>query len=89
MITVGNFYDDPQTLKIGQEFTALFGGRFMGSVPSGRLYYTSEDQEDSYLTPYEETVDTTLQIMRDSIASKQNLIIKQWPVLKYKSGCVY
>ena len=89
MITVGNFYADPQTLKIGQEFIALFGGRFMGSVPDGRLYYTSEDKKDSHLSPYEETVDTTLQIMKDSIASKQNLIIKQWPVLKYKSGCVY
>ena len=89
MITISNFYADSQALKIGQEFTVLFGGRFMGNVPDGRLYYTPEDKKDSRLSPYEETVDTMLQIMKDSIASKQNLIIKQWPVLKYKSGCDY
>ena len=89
MVTVGKVYSDPEIFKLQQEFTALFGGRVMGGVPDGRLYYTPENGNASRLSPYEETIETVVQIMRDSIACGKNLIMEQWPVWEDIPGRIY
>lgn len=89
MITIGSLYEEPQALETMREFTARFGGKFLGHVPGGRLFYIPEGGENSRLSPYEETVDTVLQTLRDSITSNRNLIEEHWPFLEYEPGCVY
>lgn len=86
MITVDNFYATSQLLEVGKGFTELFGGRFFGSVPGGRLSYMPKERKGSRLSPADETVGTVLQTLQDSIRSKQNLVIERWPLIEHKPG---
>ena len=91
MITYGGFYANSQLFETGKKFTKLFGGRFVGHVPDGRLFYRPQDRKSfpSRLSPNEETAQVMLKTLQDSIENNQNLIMERWPVLEYEPDCVY
>ena len=89
MIPYGNFHKDSKLFEAGEKFTALFGGKFWGLVPYGWLTYTAKNDHDSYTSPYEETAETLLQTLRESVESDHNLIMERWSPLKSEPGCVY
>ena len=89
MVTSGSVLKSPQFMDAQKEFTALFGGRFFGHLPDGRLWYKTKGNEKSRISSHDETEESVLQTLQDSIKSGRNLILERWPVLTDKPGCDY
>lgn len=70
--------------KLLDDFTSVFGGRFVYNEPGPGIIYLAKN-DIPYVIP-----DTGLELMiSESISSSKNLIIEKCAVLEYIPGLVY